>query len=75
MADTHIYSYPREGTDVMTHILHSSGDGSGGGSASGIQYTTTAPTEDNPDGDLKFVILSEEPAQKYEGYFYIILEG
>lgn len=41
--------------------------------ASGIQYTTTAPTTANTDG-LKFVVLSAEPATRYDGYLYIITE-
>ena len=41
----------------------------------GVRFLTTAPTADNPDDFIKFVVLSQEPATKYEGYFYIILEG
>lgn len=40
----------------------------------GVNYITEAPTEDNTEGDLKIVILSEEPANKYEGYQYYITE-
>lgn len=40
----------------------------------GIPYLTTAPTADNTDG-LKFVVLSSEPATKYNGYIYIITES
>lgn len=39
---------------------------------SGVSYLTTAPSANNPDGDLKFVVLSSEPATKYSGYLYII---
>lgn len=39
--------------------------------ASGVPFLTTAPTEANTDG-LKFVVLSADPATKYDGYFYII---
>ena len=38
----------------------------------GIPYITTAPTSANTDGGLKVVVLSEEPATKYDGYIYII---
>lgn len=38
-----------------------------------IGYSTVAPTQDNVDG-LKIVILSEEPATKYDGYLYFIEE-
>ena len=37
----------------------------------GINYLTTAPVADNTDGDLKIVVLSSEPATKYNGYLYI----
>ena len=36
-----------------------------------IPYTTTAPTANNTTG-LKIVVLSSEPATKYDGYLYII---
>ncbi len=39
--------------------------------AQSIAYTTTAPTEINTDG-LKFVVLSAEPATRYDGWVYII---
>lgn len=38
----------------------------------GIAYSTTAPTANNTAGDLKFVVLSSEPATYYTGYYYII---
>lgn len=38
---------------------------------SAINYLTTAPVADNTDGDLKIVVLSSEPATKYNGYLYI----
>ena len=39
--------------------------------ASGIQFTTTAPTAANTNG-LKVVVLSSEPQTRYSGYIYII---
>ena len=36
-----------------------------------LPYLTEPPTEPNTDG-LKFVILANNPAQKYDGYMYII---
>lgn len=36
-----------------------------------VEYTSTAPTEPNPIG-LKFVVLDEEPAVKYDGWIYLI---
>lgn len=39
----------------------------------GLTYLTTAPTEDNTDGGLKLVVLSEVPENKYDGYLYIIV--
>ena len=42
-----------------------------GGEAASVSFLTVAPTADNPDG-LKFVVLSSNPAQKYDGYIYII---
>lgn len=41
----------------------------------GVSYITTAPSADNTDGDLKFVILSSEPATYYDGYLYIVTGG
>lgn len=40
--------------------------------ASGVAYLTTAPSAANTAGDLKFVVLSAEPATYYNGYYYII---
>lgn len=39
-----------------------------------IAYLTEAPTEDNTNGRLKFVVLNEEPITRYSGYIYIINE-
>lgn len=36
-----------------------------------VGYTTTAPTSNN-SGPLQIVVLSSEPANKYDGYLYII---
>ena len=41
-------------------------------SVSGLPFSTTAPTEANTDGTLHVVVLSAEPATKYNGYLYII---
>lgn len=35
-------------------------------------YLTTAPSSANTGGTLKVVVLSAEPATRYEGYLYII---
>ena len=43
-------------------------------SVSGVPYLTTAPVADNTDGTLKFVVLTAEPATRYEGYVYLIVE-
>ena len=37
-----------------------------------LSYSTTTPTAANTNGKLKTVVLSSEPATKYEGYLYII---
>lgn len=42
------------------------------GVTNGLGYLTTAPTSANNDG-IKIVVLSSEPATKYNGYLYIIL--
>ena len=42
------------------------------GATNGLGYLTTAPTAANTDG-IKIVVLSSEPATKYNGYLYIIL--
>lgn len=39
-----------------------------------IDYSTSAPTEDNIDG-LKIVILDSEPKMKHKGYLYLISEA
>ena len=41
-------------------------------STGSIVPLTTEPTADNPDGDLKIVILDVEPAHYYDGYWYLI---
>lgn len=41
----------------------------------GVSYLTTAPTSANTAGDLKIVVLSAEPATKYNGYLYLIKEA
>lgn len=46
----------------------------GGNISEGVSYTTTAPTEANPYG-LKVVVLTSEPATKYDGWLYIITEA
>ena len=43
-------------------------------SVSGVPYLTTAPVADNTDGTLKFVVLTAEPATRYNGYMYLIVE-
>lgn len=43
--------------------------------AGGIPYLTTAPTNDNTNGRLQFVVLSYEPEIRYNGYIYIITES
>lgn len=37
-----------------------------------VTYLTTAPSANNTSGRMIFVVLSEDPATKYDGYFYII---
>ena len=44
------------------------------GVADTVVYLTEAPTAANTDG-LKFVVLSSDPATKYDGYIYIITGG
>lgn len=43
--------------------------------ANGVSFLSTAPTSDNTDGDLKFVVLDSEPQTKYNGYMYIIKQA
>ena len=43
--------------------------------ASGIQVLTEAPVADNPEKDIKFVYLEEEPAERFNGYYYLIGNG
>lgn len=37
-----------------------------------VPYITTAPSANNTSGRLIIVVLSSEPATKYDGYLYII---
>lgn len=37
-----------------------------------LSYITTAPSAANTSGLLKVVVLSSEPATRYDGYLYII---
>ena len=55
-------------------VLQYSNSGGGSSTAEAISYTTTAPSANNPTG-LKFVILEQEPATRYSGYYYIITGG
>ena len=38
----------------------------------GVPYITTAPSAANTSGTLIIVVLSSEPATKYDGYLYLI---
>lgn len=38
----------------------------------GVSYLTTAPTADNTNGHLIFVVLEEEPDDYYDGYLYFV---
>lgn len=40
----------------------------------GVDYITTPPVANNPDNNLKFVILDTAPPTRYNGYIYVILE-
>ena len=46
--------------------------GAGTTKAEKINYLTTAPNASNTDG-LIFVVLSEDPVTKYDGYLYFII--
>ena len=37
-----------------------------------LTFLTTAPVADNNNGTIKIVVLSSEPATRYNGYLYII---
>lgn len=52
------------GNEVLAGTLTANG---------GIAYSTTAPNAANTGGGLKIVVLTSEPATKYDGYLYIIL--
>ena len=41
----------------------------------GASYLTTAPTADNENGHLIFVVLEEEPSTYYDGYLYFVTEA
>ena len=56
------YTYWSNGTYVSGWIPNNDG----------VMYATVAPQSANTSGDLKFVVLSSEPAQRYSGYIYLI---
>lgn len=56
-------------TTTLTTLKNGSNYYSLGGD---ISYVTTAPTGPNTSGGLKVVVLSSEPANRYDGYLYII---
>ena len=68
------------GSEITMNPTHSSSDVSiSGMTVDGVKYqvdtiwyTTSTPTEANPNG-VKLAILPEEPATKYDGYLYIII--
>ena len=63
-----------QGTTPETYVY--TWNALGGGTAENILYTTTAPIADNPLANtLIFVVLTTEPATKYNGYLYIIKES
>lgn len=39
-----------------------------------LPILTTAPVSDNTDGGIKIVVLTSEPATKYDGFLYLIVE-
>ena len=50
-------------------------DGSGNlAYGNSLPILTTAPSSANTDGGIKIVVLTSEPATKYDGYLYIIKE-
>jgi hypothetical protein len=56
-------------TNYDTKIKHVIGNAT----LDGVNYITEAPTADNTNGKLIFVVLSSDPATKYDGYVYLIL--
>ena len=60
----------------IEELLSELADAIQGGSfkASSVSFLSEAPTSANTDG-LKFVVLSSDPATKYDGYIYIIVTG
>lgn len=62
-----IYSYAL----LLSRIKKLEEGGTSGGDADGIKPITEAPTADNPDDDLKIVVLENEPLEKYNGYLYL----
>ena len=62
-----IYSYAL----LLSRIKKLEEGGTSGGDADGIKPITEAPTADNPDDDLKIVVLEKEPLEKYNGYLYL----
>ena len=59
-------------TNILKEMLQDLSGSGGGRVAKEIEYLVEAPTEDNPDDTLKFVVLTNVPQTKYQGYTYII---
>lgn len=59
---------------VDTGVSATGPQGPVGPASTDFAYLTEAPTADNNNGYLKVVLLSSEPATKYNGYIYFILE-
>lgn len=70
--------YSEMETEIPESVTYTAGSGisiaSDTISVSGVPYLTTAPAADNTDGTLKFVVLTAEPATRYNGYVYLIVE-
>lgn len=66
-----IYSYAL----LLSRIKKLEEGGTSGGDADGIKPITEAPTADNPDDDLKIVILDKAPEAEYNGYLYLITDN
>ena len=73
--DTSVFRFiGNTGTNFYNDLLTSVNDRGTNKSfvSSQSRYLTTAPTANNTSGYLQIVVLSSEPATRYNGYLYII---
>ena len=60
--------------DKTNDFIDNNGQLIGQYDAKAVKPITVAPTADNISGNLKLVVLKEEPETRYKGYLYLIIK-